>query len=140
MSLIFAGGGWGWGRNLRRHALIQRGDVHTNTSQRFACIFIYMCEPARPKFTFGSVKSLSLSLSLLCKQPNRFLRLEHIFIMFRRHTIYTHQLYSLAAECVIWPAALSGPFHCCESQQCGRSVRPPSDLISRYAQIITAPR
>lgn len=110
MSLIFAGG-WGWRRNLRRHALIQSSGVHTNTSQRFACIFICACAAARPKFTFGSVKSLSLSLSLLCKQPNRFLRLEHIFIMFRRHTI---QLYSLAAECVIWPAALVGPFHCCE--------------------------
>jgi len=62
MSLIFAGG-WGWRRNLRRHALIQSSDVHTNTSQRLR-VFSYVREPARPKFTFGSVKSLSLSLSI----------------------------------------------------------------------------
>jgi hypothetical protein len=75
------------------------------------CVYFHMCAPLQGLNSLLAPSSLFLSLSLLCKQPNRFLRLEHIFIMFRRHTI---QLYSLAAECVIWPAALVGPFHCCE--------------------------
>lgn len=65
MSLIFAGRGWG--RNLRRHGLIPRTDVHTNTSQRFACIFICARAPwaARPKFHFLAPSSL-FSLYLFC--------------------------------------------------------------------------